>query len=590
MRPLRPTSRPPRSSTWIGNAGATCSSALPHWTRAFRGALELADGLRIDAFGIDDRDDERDLLEHAAAVWDEGREQSAPAPATSWFYTSRALISDRLARLDPDSASEELWAAAALLEQAILTDPDEYYRWLHLSRILRSLNLRVGALVASAVAFGLESDDHAVIAERCDALSDAGMPEAAAAIAGPLLEGEPTVWIALSAAWALCESGQHREALAAVDRTRERTDDPDLAEAQQSLLGLRARCLRRLGEDDEERATLSELAAVTDGDAESVTDRAWALYMLGRGGRDQALVDQAAELLEGVTTDDLFDRWGPLTAALVRLAVGDAGGAEGIRRGFDRLRTESEFRELSDDVAELRPGAGAELGRVIDELIAEIDARAAAARTVPSPEEELDEREGEPGARLALGLAQARLRRAAGDWPGSLEVARAHAGDADTRRRLAERVLTEAVAAARDLLGDGDAETPREQLEAALEAAAEASLPAAAAEAEALLALALLRLGDEGGARAAAKRAVSGFAALDGDDPVELFGASADRRRAARMSSGRSTTWSQRPRSPTSGPPAGSSTPPATCRRSGRGAREPSRFMTSGRWSGSAMP
>jgi len=486
---------------------------------------ELADGLRTDALGVDDRDRERELLEHAAAVWDEGREQSAPEPATSWVYTSRALISDRLARLDSGSASEELWAAAALLEQAILTDADEHYRWLHLSRILRALNLRAGGLEASAAALELEPDDPEVLEERCDALIDAGMPEAAAAIVEPLLEGEPTAWTALSAAWALCESGQLREALELVARALERTDDPDYRVAQPSLLALRARCLRRLGEDDEERATLSELAVVTQGHAEHLSQHVWALYMLSNRERDPALLDQAAELLEGIATDDPFDRVAPVTPALVRLAAGDASGAEGIRRGLGRLRLESELRELSDDVAELRPGAGAEVAPVLDELIAEIDRRAAAAR-IPSPEEELDEREGEPGARLALGLARARFRRAGGDWPGALELARGlagDAGDADRRRLLPERVLTEAATAAHDLLRQGEAETPRDLLVAALEAAAEASLPFAAASAEALLAVALLRLGDDRGARTAAERAVRGLTLPGGPDPVELF-------------------------------------------------------------------
>ena len=100
-------------------------------------------------------------------------------------------------------------------------------------------------------------------------------------------------------------------------------------------------------------------------------------------------------------------------------------------------------------------------------------------------------------------------------------MAHALPGDADARRLLAERVLTDATTAARDLLSHF--EVPREQLEAALEAAAEAAQPSAAAGAEALLALALLRLGDDGGARAAAERAVSGFTLEGGADPLELF-------------------------------------------------------------------
>ena len=243
--------------------------------------------------------------------------------------------------------------------------------------------------------------------------------------------------------------------------------------------------------------------------------RLWALYTLSREGSDRATLERAAKVLPEIE-EDPFDRWAPVNAGLVRLGTGDAGGAAQLRSGLQRIYLPDDLRELIDDVVALRRVAGAELHSVLDECKDEIDARAAAAR-LPSPEEELDARDGEAGAELAAGLARVRLQHEASDWRGALAAAKAVDGHASTRRLLAVRVLTEATDAAYDSLLIGGADWPAEQLEAALEASEAASEPAAAARTEALLALARLRAGDTAGAREAAQRAVAAMAPYPGD-------------------------------------------------------------------------
>ena len=488
-----------------------------------RAQWELAEGLRMQSQAEEDEGRAQTLVDAAIAAWDRGEAAERPAADLSWVYVSRALMHERLARLQRSAPAAEQWAAVAMLERAIVADDAEGYRWMHLTRVLRLLRLRANAVEASARAIELQPYDVDVMVERCETLIDAGELEAAAAAIEPAVSGECGAWTVATAGWAFCESGRHQDAIDLVDAALA-GEDADVEAARSSLLALRARCLNRLQRSAEERAALEAIVELPADSTDQRDQRARALYALGRGDPDGERLREAHSIFSELTESEPHESWIRINLGLVRIATGDAGGAEDIRLGAASFRLRLEFEELARDLAELRELAPEPAGAVIDGLSSELEQRAPGAG-LPAAEDELHEHRGEPAAAPATALTLARLRRARGDWPGAIASALSPGPELDRAARddLAELTVSGASSAAGAMLESGYPDEARSVLVPLLELAEADGHPARAARVHALLALALLRLGDAPGARAAVGRAVALFAESGAGDPAGSF-------------------------------------------------------------------
>lgn len=251
-------------------------------------AFELSEALRMRAINEDGTVDQG-LLARATETWDRAYKLRVPGADISSAYITMALIMhERSGDLYRPRGS---WLAVALLEQGLLSDPQNFRIMAQLSQAYRLLGHRRTALDLASVAFGSAPHDDVVFDQYLLALRELGRDNEALELVDQRGRSADEPWLVSRKVLILI--ALHRIEQAADLLQSVPPGDPTLYNLQ---LGL---CQELKGEADAARESYGRICG---GDGSTTPERrgdlsAWACYLVGR-------YDEAAEAYSAIVDDD----------------------------------------------------------------------------------------------------------------------------------------------------------------------------------------------------------------------------------------------------------------------------------------------
>ena len=145
------------------------------------------------------------VVERSLRAWRIGLYSGWPASEYFWAYTTRALLCELEARLDPARRLDYWWDAVRWLELALVLDPKDTYSWAYLGRFFRYLNLESNGELVSRRTVELDKDNLAALEERAAMLANRGQFDEASQVINRRRELEANAWADAVAAYILIE-------------------------------------------------------------------------------------------------------------------------------------------------------------------------------------------------------------------------------------------------------------------------------------------------------------------------------------------------------------------------------------------------
>ena len=374
-------------------------------------------------------------VERSLRAWRAGLRGGWPDEEFFWAYTSRALLCELEARLDPSRRLEFWWDAIRWLELALVFDPRDVYSWAYLGRFFRYLNLEFNGEVVTRLTIELDKDNLAALEERAALLANRGQFDEAGSFIARRRELEPNTWV--DAVYAYILIGQGTAAAAqTLYAGRSRPESPPwlpkyeealrlldqlvAAEPEDSWFHeLRAICLWAMPQHAAEGLAEAQhvyemsLNPLMDENKDIRFSRGWMAFLTGR-------VDEAVALYESFLDDPLLASGARRNLGICRLAQGLlAEGEQDLLLGLAGALNPRECDETIVDLQEV-PHLPAALSARLRERLA---ARRAELQRFPTAQDEMRVElqrlpAGKPGqtARVAITAVQARLALDAKDY------------------------------------------------------------------------------------------------------------------------------------------------------------------------------
>ena len=333
---------------------------------------------------------------------------------------------------------------------------------------------------------------------------------------------EGMLWLRVARASALVEAGRAGEALQLTEPSGEPPgSEPDASGAMPWLMIIRARGLHDLGRRDEELELRRRLLDDDSGSGELRPGLAYASYVLGLELGERPRLEQAAEVYAELAADPYEGgRWNRFYDGLVRLALGEEGGAGSIAEVLESFRAAGDLDEVADELARLQPKAPDPVRPAIEELRRAAVQRRATARVL-TRREELSDRLDDPRTRAGARMALARLAREEHDWTAAVDAAEElHAGlPPATWGALAQATAGSAY----DDAYEHGHEGALAELERSARLAARAGVPELQGDILCVLVVLRLREGEPEAAQQALDAALEGFASTGADAAAEAW-------------------------------------------------------------------
>ena len=297
------------------------------------------DSLRMNSYGEGIENEEvRELIEKSLKLWDMGVGIREPDEKDSWAYVARALVNEKSADLPQANRMELWWQSIAYLEQAILLNKDESYRWAHLGRFHRNLNKEACALEATQTALKISPDNLIALEERVGILTNIGEFEEALELIDKRRETESSSWLNAVEAYILLRTEKLPAALKLINHAVE------AAPTTIWYRNLRGTCLKLLGKDDSVKEECQWIWSKHNdpkfAGRENLSYFAGAAYELGR-------FDEAIAIYRKMYDDPSEDAFSVRVSLMeCYLAKGDL--ATGERHLFEALACAINLRQLDD--------------------------------------------------------------------------------------------------------------------------------------------------------------------------------------------------------------------------------------------------
>jgi tetratricopeptide (TPR) repeat protein len=481
---------------------------------------ELSEILRLRSFDVEHLDDQRGSVDRGIRLWTHAYEVAPPDPDLTWVYQTRALLSERLADLRAGDRFRLYWEAVGWLERALLSD-DDAYCWLHLARMYYSLDLATNALEASARAVERDAENADVATQRALILLATGDYDMAEETLTEARDRTNSAYLDELLVWLYAETDRAREAVELIEPLIVASaEDRDLV----SLLDLRAKCYRRLGDTAAEAADADSILAAYRADVPG-DERAYARAqtVLGLARQERARLEKALAVLEPLEKDR-FENDAALLGQLgvVQLSLGDLEkGRRLTHEALERSQRASEQDEIVDGLELLAESAPASLHEVVRRLRVDADRAREIARPL-SAQKEIESVLDTPGIEVAAGLALNRLQREACDWTAAVPTRRglSEALRESEYRALVQQTVQELLEDADNRIRAGDFKDAYSRLEAASAALTEKDLPSLEGELLARFVAVRANEGDYQRASESLAAAVQRFTNAGSPDPL----------------------------------------------------------------------
>lgn len=380
-------------------------------------------------------------VERSLRAWRIGLSSGWPEVEYFWAYTTRALLCELEARLDPARRIDYWWDAIRWLEVALILDPKDAYSWAYLGRFFRYLNLESNGELVGRRTIELDKDNLAVLEERAALLANRGQFDEAGQVINRRRELKANAWADAVAAYIFMSQGTAAAAQALYLGLELPTAPPWLSKYEEALRILeqllasapddswyhemRTLCLRALPQRAAEaQAEAQRLYAICSdpqlADNKDVRfSRGWAAFVTGR-------VEEAVSLYESFLDDAVLSGSAQRNLGICRLAQGKwEQGEQDLLQGLAKALNPRECDDAINDLQEAHHLPTALYARLRERIAA----RRAELQQFPSAMDEIRAAmqripAGKPGQimRNASTAVQARLALDAKDYTVALSA------------------------------------------------------------------------------------------------------------------------------------------------------------------------